>query len=89
MCCRQATEIGKERKSKRKRAQEMDSSGSDDEFYDRTKKPAKPSKNNAVLTVKAICTKLQGQEKEVQELQKQLEVRSLGFLKVDIRCAVR
>ena len=69
----------------------MDSSDSDDEFYDRTKKPVKPAKNSAVLTVNSICMKLQGQEKEVEELHKQLQVGihiSLGLLhcSVDMWC---
>lgn len=69
--------MGKERKSKRRRAQEEEDnfSGSDDEFYDRTKKPAKPTKGHAaVLTVKTICSKLQAQEKDAADLRSQLQV---------------
>lgn len=59
---------------KRKRAQETNSD-SDDEFYDRTKKPSKPAKGDAaVLTVKTICSKLQAQEKEAADLRAQLQV---------------
>jgi hypothetical protein len=74
--CRHATEVGKERKEKRKRAQELDAlhSDSDDEFYDRTKKPAKPAKGDAaVLTVKTLCVKLQAQEKEAADLRVRLQ----------------
>lgn len=66
--------MGNDRKQKRKRAQE-DTSDSEDEFFDRTKKPAKPSKGDAaVLTVKTICSKLQAQEKEAADLRTQLQV---------------
>lgn len=71
---RQASKLSKERQEQKKRAEHLEDSDSEDEFFDRTKKRAKVDNSKAVLTVKTICAKLQTQEKEAADLREQLKV---------------